>query len=115
MPIPNLKYQVGGGGWAVGNPSRLIPPGTIVDTSQPGWAALRGMAPVDAVALNQITFDWMTSSNGQLYGLGYAPGRVACGPGVVSTAAGMPSWYWEERTIDGTAVVKRPALGLAGL
>jgi hypothetical protein len=61
LSIPNLKYQVGGQGWAVGNPSRLIPAGTVIDTSQAQWSALRGMAPVDAVALDQITYDFMTS------------------------------------------------------
>jgi hypothetical protein len=43
------------------------------------------MAPVDAVALDQQTFDYMTSSNGVI-GLYLDVNRVGCGPGVVSTA-----------------------------
>jgi hypothetical protein len=75
----------------------LIPPSTIVDTSLPQWSCLAGMAPVDGIALNQITYDFMTSTNGQLYGLGFDVNRVACGPGVVSRALDRSDRdYWEK-------------------
>jgi hypothetical protein len=96
LSIPNLKYQIGGAGWPVGNPSRLIPSGTIVDTSQAQWSALAGQMPVDAVALDQVTADWATSTNGQ-FGLNYDRNRVACGPGVVSPALDQPTSDWWER------------------
>jgi hypothetical protein len=98
MVIPNLKFQVSGGGWSVSKPiSMIIPSGTVVDTSQPAWAALKGMAPIDAIALDQITADFMTSTNGQLYGLGYDVNRVAVGPGVVSRALDRGDRdYWEK-------------------
>jgi hypothetical protein len=85
MAIPFLKFMVTGQGWPVGNPSRLIPAGTVVDTSLPAWAALAGMAPIDAIMLDQQTYDWATSSNGVI-GLGYDVARVIAGPGVVSAA-----------------------------
>jgi hypothetical protein len=85
----------------------LIPNGTVVDTSQSAWSFLAGVAPpVDAVALDQVTHDYMTSSNGVI-GLNYAPGRIRVGPGVVSAAPGMPDWYWQERYNDGSPVIKR--------
>jgi hypothetical protein len=51
-------------------------------------------------------------------GMGYDAFRVQYvgAAGIVPAASTrMPGWYWEERNADGTAVVKRPALGLAGL
>jgi hypothetical protein len=108
MAIPAFKYQVSGQGFAVARPqSMLIPSGTVVDTSLAQWSALSGVAPpIDAIMLTQATYDYCTSSNGVI-GLGYAPGRVAVGPGVVSTAPGMPDWYWQERYNDGSPVIKK--------
>jgi hypothetical protein len=108
MSIPALKYMISGQGWPISQqPPRLIPPSTIVDTSQPQWAFLASVPPpVDAIALTQATHDYMTSSNGVI-GLNYAPGRVRVGPGVVSAAPGMPDWYWQERYNDGSLVIKR--------
>jgi hypothetical protein len=86
MAIPNLKYMVGGAGWAVGRPQSMeLPPGTVVDTSLAAWAALAGMVPIDAIMLDQQTYDYATSSNGVI-GLGYDVARVIAGPGVVSAA-----------------------------
>jgi hypothetical protein len=97
LSIPNLKYQISGAGWPVGNPSRLIPAGTIIDTSLPQWSALAGPMPADAIALDQVTADWATSTNGQIHGLNYERGRVRCGPGVVSPALDQAtSDYWEK-------------------
>jgi hypothetical protein len=108
MAIPAFKYQVGGQGFAVAQPqSMVIPASTIVDTSQAQWGFLANVVPpIDAVMLTQATYDYVTSSNGVI-GLGYAPGRVAVGPGVVSTAPGMPDWYWQERYNDGSPVIKK--------
>jgi hypothetical protein len=87
MAIPVLKYMVSGGGFAVSRPiSQIIPAGTVIDTSQAAWSALADVPPpVDAVALTQATFDYMTSSNGVI-GLMHDRNRVRVGPGVVSTA-----------------------------
>jgi hypothetical protein len=94
MAAPSLKFMVSGHGWPVGNPSRLIPAGTIVDTSQPQWSALAGMMPVDAIALDQITYDFATSSNGVM-GLYLDVNRVLCGPVVQSAALDQPPPdYW---------------------
>jgi hypothetical protein len=47
-----MKFQINGAGWPVG--SFLIPSGTVVDTSQDGWAAVvAGRAiPLNATALD---------------------------------------------------------------
>jgi len=97
MAAPNLKYMISGQGFPVSKPiSQILPPGTIVDTSQPQWAALKGMMPVDAIALDQITYDWATSSNGVI-GLYLDVNRVACGPGVVSAALDRDQGdYWNK-------------------
>jgi hypothetical protein len=87
MAIPNLRYMVSGAGFAVAKPqSMVLAPGTVVDTSQPGWGFLAAVAPpIDAIMLSQQTYDYVTSSNGVI-GLGYDTARVLCGPGVVSAA-----------------------------
>jgi hypothetical protein len=107
MAIPALKYMISGQGWPIGKPiSQELPPCTVVDTSLPQWAALATVPPpVDAIALTQVTADWMTSTNGQL-GLNYDPNRVAVGPGVVSAGSKMPAWYWTEIYNDGSPVIK---------
>jgi hypothetical protein len=76
--------------------SMIIPPGTIVDTSQPAWAALAGTAPVDGIPLDQVTADWMVSY-GTAQGLYYDPARVRVGPGVVSRAVDQPTSDWWEK------------------
>ena len=95
MAIPNLKFMVSGAGWPVSKPqSMIIPAGTVVDTSQAAWSALAGMAPVDAIALDQQTYNWMTSTGG-VSGLYLDVNRVGCGPGVVSAALDQgPPDYW---------------------
>jgi hypothetical protein len=85
MAIPNLKFMVSGAGWPVSKPqSMIIPAGTVVDTSQPAWAALAGMVPQDAIPRDQVTNDYMVSKG--MNGLYLDPNRVICGPGVVSAA-----------------------------
>jgi hypothetical protein len=97
MAAPNLKYMVSGAGFPVSKPqSMLIPVGTVVDTSQPQWAFLAGMAPVDAIALDQQTYNYMTSTGG-VSGLYLDPNRVGCGPGVVSAAVDKDVGdYWNK-------------------
>jgi len=93
MAIPNLRFQVSGAGWPVSKPqSMIIPAGTVVDTSQPAWAALAGMVPVDAIPLDQVTADWMVSYG--VSGLYLDPNRVRVGPGVVSRALDQPADWW---------------------
>jgi hypothetical protein len=95
MAAPNLKYMVAGQGWAVSRPqSMVLAPRTVVDTSQAQWSALAGMVPVDAIMLDQQTYDFATSSNGVI-GLYLDVNRVRCGPGVQSTALDPPTGdYW---------------------
>jgi hypothetical protein len=65
MAFPTLKYQIAGGGWPVNGGSLLLAPATIVDTSQPQWSFLASTPPpIDAIALDQTTWNFMTSSNG---------------------------------------------------
>ena len=113
MAIPNLKYMVAGngvGGWPVSEPqSMVIPAGTVIDTSLGQWAFLAAVPPpVDAIALTQQTFDYMTSSNGVI-GLNHDPNRVGCGPGVISTAldrdvgdwaGGAAAMLWDFQRMD---------------
>jgi hypothetical protein len=97
MAIPALKYMVSGAGFPVSTPlSMIIPPGTIVDTSQPAYAALAGMMPIDAVALDQQTADYAVGY-GTPNGLNYDPNRVRVGPGVVSRAVDQPTSDWWEK------------------
>jgi hypothetical protein len=94
MSIPTLRYMVSGAGWPVSKPlSMIIPPGTVVDTSQARWAALAGMMPIDAIALDQQTYESATSSNGVM-GLYLDVNRVQCGPGVVSAALDRDIGDW---------------------
>jgi hypothetical protein len=75
-----MKYQIAGAGWPVG--ARLIEAGTIIDTSTVEWASLVWVPPpMDAIALDQVTYDYMTSR------LGYPVGKVRAGPGVVAKSS----------------------------
>jgi hypothetical protein len=72
-----MKYQVAGDGWPVG--ARLIEAGTIIDTATVEWASLAWVPPpMDAIALDQATYDYMTGR------LGYPVSKVRAGPGVAS-------------------------------
>jgi hypothetical protein len=72
-----MKYQIGPAGWPIGE--RLIKAGTIIDTSMIEWANLRWVPPpMDAIALDQATYDYMTGR------LGYPISKVQAGPGVIS-------------------------------
>jgi hypothetical protein len=69
-----------GGGLA--RRSEIDRAGTIIDTSTVEWESLAWVPPpMDAMALDQVTYDYMTS------GLGYPVGKVRAGPGVVSKAS----------------------------
>ena len=74
-----MKYQIAGPDWPVG--ARLIEAGTIIDTLAVEWASLAWVPPpMGVIALDQGTYDYLTSR------LGYPVGKVLAGPGVVSKA-----------------------------
>jgi hypothetical protein len=67
LGLPNLRYQLVTG-LVVGQ--WCLPPAQIIDTSRQEFAWLFNVPPpLDAVALNQATYDFMVS-NGQV-GLSY--------------------------------------------
>jgi hypothetical protein len=116
-----LKYFIGPQGWEVKHPSlgrRWIEGGTLIDQALPQWSFVIGQGPpVDAIAFDQECYNMMVASpvNGGL-GLPAWSVRYHVAAGITPAASTrMPASYWEERNIDGTAVVRRPALGLAGL
>jgi hypothetical protein len=77
-----LRYATGPQGWACDRHGPLAP-GTIIDTSLPGfWEPIWRQPPIDAVPYDQFTYDYMTSRNGVI-GMSYPYWRVAAGPGVV--------------------------------
>jgi hypothetical protein len=78
LGLPNLRYQLTTG-FCVGQ--WFIPPGTIIDTSLQAWEWLFNVPPpIDAVAFNQQTYDFVTS-NGQV-GLSYPYWSTRFGPGI---------------------------------
>jgi hypothetical protein len=84
-----MKYQIAER-WPVG--SRLIEADTVIDTTLAGWVSLSWVPPpMDAIALDQVTYDYMTSR------LGYPVSKVRAGPGVVSKALPLAKDDWEER------------------
>ena len=73
MAAPALKYAIGQNGWAGPN-GHWLDRGTVVDTGV--CLEFAGvMPPIDAVPLNQQTYDFMT--------LSYPYWQVAVGPGIV--------------------------------
>jgi hypothetical protein len=66
-----IQFIVSNLGWAVTGSRIDLPPGTLVDLSVARWAFLLDQhgPPPDAVALNQLTYDFMTSND--VVGLGY--------------------------------------------
>jgi hypothetical protein len=76
-----MKYQVAGAGWPLG--ARLIEAGTIIDTSTIEWASL-AWVPMDAIALDQVTYDCMTDPLG-VSGFESASGTGCC---IEGSAAG---------------------------
>jgi hypothetical protein len=79
-----MKYLVGGLGWEVRSPGigrQFLPAGTLIDDSLPQWAFLVGQGPpIDGVAMDQTTYNFMVSNG--VIGLGYPHYRVAYGAGV---------------------------------
>jgi hypothetical protein len=87
MAVPALKYAVGQNGWAAGG--HWLDRGTVVDTSV--WLEFANVVPpIDAVPLNQQTYNWFVSKG--VVGLGYPYERVAVVAGVtgVLPPASMP-------------------------
>jgi hypothetical protein len=83
----NLLYLVSGQGWDVRGGLIFLRPGTMVDMNTPRWAFLADQdgPPIDAVALNQYTYDYMTNNNGVI-GLGYPYWAVRYGSDVIPIA-----------------------------
>jgi hypothetical protein len=58
-----MKFQLRGHGWPIDGGRHLIPEGTIIDTSDPGWAAVMArhgsVPPPNAVPQDQATYDLM--------------------------------------------------------
>jgi hypothetical protein len=108
------KYYIGGAGWETRGPGnvgrRYYPNGVLIDDSLPQYAHLVVQGPpIDAIAADQSTYNKMIAPQ-SAGGMGYPVFRVQyhISSGVVPAAgAKMPAWYFEERNIDGTAVVKR--------
>jgi hypothetical protein len=68
--------------------SFAIPASTVIDTSLQESQWLAGIGPpLGAIALDQFTWNFMTSTNG-IIGLGYVPQLVRPGPGVT----GLPPY-----------------------
>jgi hypothetical protein len=81
-----MKYQIAES-WPVG--SRLIEADTVIDTTLPEWVSFLWVPPpMDAIALDQVTYDYMTSR------LGYPVSKVRAGPGVVSKALPPADERW---------------------
>ena len=83
-----MKFQVGQGGWPVGQ--HLIPAGSIVDTSTFEWAWLLAgplangnVPPMNCQAQDQATYNSMVNK--------YGYWRVFYGPGIVPATSGGPS------------------------
>jgi hypothetical protein len=86
-----LLYVVGGLGWAVNGGLWDYPPGTLIDTTLPQYQFLVGEGPpIDALPLNQYTYDFMTSNG--VNGCGYTYYRVAVSPGIVPVGPPFPGW-----------------------
>ena len=80
LGLPNLRYQLTTG-LVVGQ--WFIPRDTQVDTSRQEFAWLFNVPPpLDCVALNQATYDFLVSANGTI-GLSYPYHLVRYAAGVV--------------------------------
>jgi hypothetical protein len=78
LGLPNLKYQLVSG-LSVGQ--WFLPPGQIIDTSLQQFEWLFNVPPpMDCVALNQATYDFLVS-NGQV-GLSYPYWTTRYAPGI---------------------------------
>jgi hypothetical protein len=81
--VQSIRYAVGPHGWALGYPHGWLDAGTIIDTMQPRWFDFLTIPPpIDAVPLNQYTYDWFVSAHGRV-GQGYPYWTTAEVPGVV--------------------------------
>jgi hypothetical protein len=69
--VYTLQFLVDRLGWAVTGGRIEFPDGAYIDLGLPQWVFLLGEhgPPSDAIALNQFTYDYMTSNN--TAGLGY--------------------------------------------
>ena len=87
----SIRYAVGPHGWPCGNRGP-IDAGTVIDWMNPRWWEFVNVpAPIDAIPLNQYTYDWMTSNNGRV-GLGYFYTTIAVVDGVTGLGPPWPGW-----------------------
>jgi hypothetical protein len=81
-----VKYIIGDSGWPLAG-GQFLAPGTFVDDTQPQWQFLAGKGiPMDVLAFDQATWDYMTSNG--VIGIGYLYWQVR-GMGGVNTIPGL--------------------------
>jgi hypothetical protein len=107
------KYFVGGQGWETQSPGigrRFYANGTLIDDTLPAFSHLAAAGPpIDAIAYDQATYDFMVGSQAA-GGMGYPAFKVAYRPaaGIVpAPGTAMPGWDWIERYNDGSPVIKK--------
>jgi hypothetical protein len=102
-----MKYYIGPHGFEVRHPSlgrQFIEHGILVDDSLPAFAHCVGQGPPrDAIAADQQTYNAMTASQPAWSVRYHLAAGIVPAPGTA-----MPKAYFEERNIDGTAVIRRP-------
>jgi hypothetical protein len=105
------KYYVGPQGFEVRHPAlgrQFIEQGTLVDDSLAQWAHCVGQGPpIDAIAANQSTYDFMIAPGGMGYPVFRVQYHLAAGI-VPDPSTRMPAAYFTERHVDGSPVPKRP-------
>jgi hypothetical protein len=88
--VVSIRYAVGPHGWALSYPHGWLDAGTVIDwMERPGFCWVP--PPIDAIPLNQYTYDWMTSNNGRV-GLGYFYTTIAVVDGVTGLGPPWPGW-----------------------
>jgi hypothetical protein len=101
------KYYVGGNGFEARAPGVgrvFYANGVLIDDALPAYSHLVGQGPPrDAIAANQSTYDAMVATQPPWSVRYHLAAGIVPAPGTA-----MPKAYFEERNIDGTAVVRRP-------
>jgi hypothetical protein len=103
-----MKYFTGKQGWELKHPSlgrRWIEGGVLVDQALPQWSWVIGQGPPrDAIAADQECYSAMVATQPPWSVQYHLAAGIVPAPGTA-----MPAAYFEERNIDGTAVIRRPA------
>src|SRR5215475_1767433 len=69
--IQSVSFLVSRLGWAINGGLIDFPSGTAINKDQPQYQFVDGLGPpIDAIPLNQYTYDLMVNNNGVI-GLGY--------------------------------------------